>query len=127
MRRPVRLVENYTVALTAMEYGKLLERIAGQEYDEGEVCAVGARSTTAFENTNELKILKYEEAMNGSNRVKWEKAVEEEYQRFEANKCFDVVDRKDVGSSKKIMTSTWTMKMKSSGKFRARLNARGYE
>ena len=65
--------------------------------------------------------------MNGSNRVKWEKAVEEEYQRFEANKCFEVVDRKDVGSSKKIMTSTWAMKMKSSGNFRARLNARGYE
>ena len=101
VRRPVRLVGNYTVALTAMEYGKLLEKIAVQEYAEGEVCAVGAGSTTGFENTNELKVLKYEAAMNGPNRVKWEKPVTEEYQRFEANKCFEVVDRKDVGSLKR--------------------------
>ena len=115
------------MALTALEYGAMLKTISELEYAEGEVCAVGAGSTNGFENTNELKVIKYEEAMKGPNRAKWEKAVEEEYQRFEANKCFQVVNRKEVGSSKKIMTSTWAMKKKSSGKFRARLNARGYE
>jgi len=32
-----------------------------------------------------------------------------------------------VPKTAKIMTSTWAMKKKSSGKYRARLNARGYE
>ena len=88
VRKPDRLVENCTMALTALEYGAMLKTISELEYAEGEVCAVGAGSTNGFENTNELKVMKYEEAMKGPNRAKWEKAVEEEYQRFEANKCF---------------------------------------
>ena len=37
------------------------------------------------------------------------------------------VKRKDVPSGTKIMTSTWAMKKKSNGKFRGRLNLRGFE
>ena len=70
------------MGLTALKYGTMLKTITEQE------CAVGAGSTNGFENTNELKVIKYEEAMTGPNRAKWEKTVEEEYQRFEANKCF---------------------------------------
>ena len=51
----------------------MLKAIAEQEYAEGEVCAVGAGSTNGFENTNELKVIKYKEAMKGPNRAKWKK------------------------------------------------------
>ena len=78
MKKPERFVGNCTVALTAMEYGLLLGKIAGQESTEGEVWAVGAGSTTGFQNTNELKVLKYEAAMKEYNKGKWKQAMEEE-------------------------------------------------
>ena len=40
---------------------------------------------------------------------------------------FDVIKLKDLPKGVKILTSTWAMKMKSNGEFRARLNMRGYE
>ena len=61
------------MALTALEYSAMLKTIAEQEYAEGEVCVVGAGSTNGFENTNELKVIKYKEAMKGPNRAKWKK------------------------------------------------------
>ena len=111
------------MALTALEYDTMLKTIAEQEYAEGGVYAVGAGSTNGLENTNELKVMKYEAAMEGTNKVKWEMTVQEEYHRFKGNKCFEEMRRNRVGPGKKIMTSTWAMKMKSSGNFRARLNA----
>ena len=38
-----------------------------------------------------------------------------------------MVKRKDVPKDAKIVTSTWAMKKKASGKYRARCNMRGYE
>ena len=43
------------------------------------------------------------------------------------NDCFEEVPVKDVKPGTKIITSTWAMKKKASGRYRARLNARGFE
>jgi hypothetical protein len=43
------------------------------------------------------------------------------------HKVFKLVKRSDVPKDAKILTSTWAMKKKSNGKYRARVNARGYE
>ena len=80
-----------------------------------------------FENTKELKVMKFDEDMNGKDRSKWLKVVEEEFDRFEKNRCFEPVERKDIDPTCTIMMSTWAMKKKASVKFRARLDARGFE
>ena len=65
--------------------------------------------------------------MNGLDKENWHKAIEEEYERFVKNDCFEEVPIKEVKPGTKIITSTWTMKEKTSGRYRARLNARGFE
>ena len=80
-----------------------------------------------FKNTNELNVLKYYAIIEGSNRVKWIEAIEEECQKMQSNKCVEEVDRRKVESSKIITTFTWVMKRKSSGTVRAPLNIRSFE
>jgi len=46
---------------------------------------------------------------------------------MEDHGVFKAVPRDEVPEGAKILTSTWAMKKKASGKYRARLNARGYE
>ena len=65
--------------------------------------------------------------MATSKQKEWKQAVGEELDRFIENDVFDVVNIKDLPREVKMLTSTWAMKMKSNGEFRARLNMRGYE
>jgi len=80
-----------------------------------------------FVNTAELHVMKYNEAMASSDKEHWEKAVEEEHQRMLKHDVFQAIPRNEVPKDAKILTSTWAMKKKANGTFRARLNARGYE
>jgi hypothetical protein len=64
-------------------------------------------------------VLKYADAM-ATNEVKhWEKSVAEEHERMEKHEVFGVVSREDVPANAKILTSTWAMKKKANGKYRA--------
>jgi hypothetical protein len=71
--------------------------------------------------------MKYKEAMKTPDKPNWIKGVNEEHERFKKHECFKAVPRAEVPKGSKILTSTWAMKKKASGIFRARLNARGYE
>jgi Reverse transcriptase (RNA-dependent DNA polymerase) len=53
--------------------------------------------------------------------------VAEEHDRMIKNKVWKAVPMASVPKGAKILTSTWAMKKKASGVYRARLNARGYE
>jgi hypothetical protein len=48
--------------------------------DANEVAAVGAGIGGGFENTAELRPMKYSEAMNGPDKAKWQIAVDEEHE-----------------------------------------------
>jgi hypothetical protein len=65
--------------------------------------------------------------MEGKDKAKWVQAVKEEYDRMEEHGVFKPVQRKEVPQFAKIITSTWAMKKKSNGTYRARVNGRGYE
>ena len=121
------MVEQCNLSVEDIGYEKLLGLLSGHEYASGEICAVGAGLIGGFENTKELKVMKFDEDMNGKDRSKWLKVVEEEFGRFEKNRCFEPVERKDIDPTCTIMMSTWAMKKKASVKFRARLDARGFE
>jgi hypothetical protein len=65
--------------------------------------------------------------MVSGDATQWSKAVEEEHDRMVKNEVWSPVDKQDIPSDAKVLTSTWAMKKKSNGKYRARLNCRGYE
>jgi hypothetical protein len=88
---------------------------------------VGAGLGGGFENTAELKPMKYDEAMAGPDKENWQIAVEEEHQRFEKHKAVKGVSRNEVPTGARIMDGTWACKKKSNGVFRARLNLRGFK
>jgi hypothetical protein len=95
--------------------------------DATEVAAVGAGIGGGFENMAELKLIKYDEAMNGPDKEKWYIAFDEEHERMEKYGVWQAVRRCDLAGAAKILTTTSAMKMKASGRFRAHLNARGFE
>jgi hypothetical protein len=93
----------------------------------GEIACVGAGLGGGFENTTELHVMKYDEAMKSPDAEQWQRAVEEEYERMVENGVWTPVPKSEVSNEAKILTTTWAMKKKSNGTFRARLNGRGFE
>jgi hypothetical protein len=92
-----------------------------------EIACVGAGIGGGFEDTTELHTMKYDEAMSSEEAEQWKKSVEKEYQRMEENKVWSPIDKAKLPTGAKILTSTWAMKKKADGKYRARLNCRGFE
>ena len=92
-----------------------------------ELAGVGAGIGRGFVNTKELHVMKYDEAMQQPDRENWVTAVKEEHDRFLKYDVFKPVKKKDVPNEAKILTTTWAMKKKSNGSYRARLNMRGFE
>lgn len=80
---------NYQIGLSNAEvnYYNAMESI-------GEFGLVGAGIGGGFNNTAELKPMKYDEAMACEDSEEWKRAVEKEYQRFVANKVMKAVKRK---------------------------------
>eukprot|EP00957_Ditylum_brightwellii_P152516 11609883-Ditylum_brightwellii.AAC.1 len=70
--------------------------------------------------------MKYDEAMT-TDKAGWEKAVEEEHQGIITNKVWRPIKLSKLPKGTKTLTTTWACKLKSNGRKRARLNARGYE
>ena len=95
--------------------------------DNVELAQVGAGLGGGFENTQELKVMNYKEAMRSPDKEHWIEEVGNEKLRFDKFNAVTPVPRSQVPSGSKIMTTTWAMKKKTNGKFRGRLNARGYE
>ena len=65
--------------------------------------------------------------MATSKQKKRKQAVGEELDRIIENDVFEVGKIKYLPKGVKILISTWAMKIKSNGDFRARLNMRGYD
>jgi Reverse transcriptase (RNA-dependent DNA polymerase) len=138
VRAPTRLIQESefgnTSVLSSIEknyYSALLELGCGMvdmQYDMGyETGLIGAALGGGFGDTTELKPMKFDEAMRTENKDKWLQAVEEEFHRMMEHKVFKLVRRASVPKGSKVLTSTWAMKKKSNGTFRARVNGRGYE
>ena len=88
---------------------------------------VGAGVGGGFENTQELKVMTYSEAINGLDGGRWKAEVDNEYNCMVENKVFKTVFKKDLPPGTKVIDSVWAMKKKSNGTLRRRLNARGFK
>jgi len=62
---------------TVQPPSRLIEEMAGIQITN-QVAGIGADIGGGFENTNELRVMTYQEAMNTQDRDKWIKAVEED-------------------------------------------------
>jgi hypothetical protein len=72
-------------------------------------------------------VMKFKEAMKTKDAANWDLAVDEEHGRMTKHNVWQAILRRDLPAAAKILTSTWAMKKKANGTYRARLNARGYE
>mmetsp|Transcript_25860 Transcript_25860/g.36805 ORF Transcript_25860/g.36805 Transcript_25860/m.36805 type:complete len:299 (+) Transcript_25860:1255-2151(+) len=108
------------LGLTMFQRDTVIE-IAGDKY-----MLIGAGIGNGFESTDELRVMKYDEAMS-KDPIEWGKSVKEEYDRFVNHKAIRFVKRSEVPDGAKILTSTWAMKQKANVTKRARLNGRGFE
>ena len=87
-----------------------------------EVESVGAGLGGGSTNTNELKVVRYREAVNGPAGESWKKEIVDEHNRMLKNKVFEAVDKESVPSGTKIIDRMWTCNLKSNGMKRCRLN-----
>jgi Reverse transcriptase (RNA-dependent DNA polymerase) len=88
---------------------------------------VGAGIGGGFENTTELHVMKYDAAMKSPDAGQWKRSVQEEHDRMVDNEVWTPVPKTEVPADAKVLTTTWAMKKKANGKYRARLNCRGFE
>jgi Reverse transcriptase (RNA-dependent DNA polymerase) len=77
--------------------------------------------------TDELHVKSFKAAMQSDDKDKWMIAVEEEHDRMIQNNVWTAINKHTLGKHEKVLTTTWAMKKKPNCKFRARINARGYE
>ena len=88
---------------------------------------VGAGLDEGITNICELKVFSYEEAMEQPDKAKWDESIGEEHQRMEDNGVFEAIPITQVPADEDVIDSTWAMKKKASGVYRARLVARGFK
>ena len=65
--------------------------------------------------------------MQRKDKNEWLNSINEEHNRMLKNKVWMVVKKKDVPKNVDIIDSTWAMKKKANGQYRARLVARGFK
>ena len=83
---------NYEIALSAAEvhYYATMKSLGA---DPGEFGCVGTGLGGGFENTQELHVKKYKQAMQSVDKENWEKGVSEEHERMKTHKVWEAVPR----------------------------------
>ena len=92
----------------------------------GEMACFGMGVGGGFEDTHELHVMKYDEAMASKDKKGWEASVEEEHERMVKRVVWKAIPPSDVPKNAKVIDTTWAMKKKAMGQLRARVNARGF-
>jgi Reverse transcriptase (RNA-dependent DNA polymerase) len=64
--------------------------------------------------------------MKGPYKEQWEKAIEDEHDRMVKIKVWVHIKHENIDKNVKILSSTWAMKKKANGQFRARITAQRY-
>ena len=118
---------NYFAQLTELDNDEVEQELALASLVRSELSCVGAGVGGGFASTEELKPMKYDQAINGPDGEAWKEEIEHEYERMEKHGVFQAIDRSDLPPGVKPIDSTWACKKKSNGKLRGRLNARGFK
>jgi hypothetical protein len=92
-----------------------------------EFANIGAGIGGGFENTMELKPMKYKKAINGPDRKAWEKEIENEHEHMVKNNVWEPVKKNLLPKGTKFIDSTWACKKKSTRMLCGHLNAHGFK
>ena len=65
--------------------------------------------------------------MQRKDKNEWMNSINEEHDQMMKNKVWMVVKKKDIPKNADIIDSTWAMKKKANGQYRARLAAQGFK
>ena len=125
--KPTRLIEEMGACSYEIGLSEAEQKYVDTMWKISEMALVGAGIGGGFVDTSELHVMKFKEAMKGKDSVQWQKAVDEEHERMQKHCVWESVPVSELPESSKVLTSTWAMKKKANGTYRARLNARGYE
>jgi Reverse transcriptase (RNA-dependent DNA polymerase) len=125
MRAPQRLIEEIGASTLSEPELRYYERLA--EYGCISYGLVGAGIGGGFVDTQELHVMKFNEAMQTRDKNKWLKAVAEDHDHMKKYELFKPVKQSKLPKNAKVLSTTWEMKKKANGRFRARLTARGYK
>jgi hypothetical protein len=87
------------------------------EIKHKEFACVGAGIGGGFQNTNELHVMKYKQAMATKDKDEWDAAVAEEHRKMKNYNVWTPIKLRDVPPESKILTSTWAMKKKANGTY----------
>jgi len=92
-----------------------------------EAANIGAGVGGSFENTQELRVMMSNEAINGHDGEQWKAEVDNEYQLMLHNNVFETLMIADLPPGTKLIDSVWAMKKKNNGVLRGIINARGFK
>jgi hypothetical protein len=106
--------EKYYAAMATMEFGF-------PSVDGIESAMVGAGIGSGYVNTNELHTIKFEEDMVSKEKPLWVKAVEEEFSNMTDHGVFQAVEKSKLPVNAKVLSTTWVMRKKASGRYKARI------
>jgi len=98
-----------------------------KQFPENEFGCVGTGLGGGFQDTHELHVMKYNEAMKTQDAPGWVTAVDQEHKRMTDHTVFKAVEKDQLPKDAKVISSTWAMKKKANGTLRARINALGYQ
>ncbi len=76
---------------------------------------MGAGVGGGFSNTQELRVMKYHEVINGPDGELWKEEVKKEHKRMIDSRVFEPVNLSKMPDGVKLIDTTWAMKKKSSG------------
>ena len=95
-------------------YFALCELLEANEYG-----CVGTGIGSSITNTNELKMLGFDEPWLHLIKNEWQTTVDQEHKRMLKHGVWKVVDQNNVPEGVGIIDSTWAMKKKANGDYRA--------
>lgn len=75
---------------------------------------------------NDYALLTYNDAISGTEKDNWKKAIDSEKESLLANNTWEVVDVQEA-RGKKILSNKWVFRIKDDGTYKARLVVRGFE
>jgi hypothetical protein len=92
-----------------------------------ELALIGASGGGGMKHTSKLKVLNNKMAMQNPDDEEWRKEIQNKKARFDKYNALTAIPRSLLSKGAKVLTTTWTMNLKSNGTLRGRLNAHGYE
>ena len=112
--RPVARLINEMSALGLSEseatYFGLISLACKNDLDLTKFACVGTGLGGGFTNTNELHVMKFDEAMKTHDASKWLKAVKKEHDKMQKFKVWEPIPESEMPKGANILTSTWAMK-----------------